>query len=127
MSFEGKPPKERTWVAQVKKAPKDLANIWGYWYILTIRQHLVHDKTPEQIVALIYHELRHVGPYGEIIQHDIEDWACIVETLGKDWFERFDMADDILAGNFEWDGRHSVQLSLAHTAEYQEAAKSTRN
>ena len=127
MSFAGKPPKERTWVARVKKAPADVTNIWGYRYIMTIRQHLLSDKTPEQVVALIYHELRHVGQFGEIIPHDIEDWACIVETLGKDWLERFDMADDILAGGFQWGGRGSVQLSLVQTAEHQGAAKLARN
>ena len=131
ISFAGKPPREHTWVARVKKAPADVKNIWGYWHIITIRQHLVSDKSNEQIVALIYHELRHIGKFGDVIPHDIEDWSNIVETFGKDWFDGiYYKVDDILSDNFEWSGRgsrdrhnHNIQLSLSQTADHQEAAK----
>ena len=129
VSFAYKPPKEPTWVAKVKKASADITNIWGYWYIMTIRHHLVCDKSQEQVVALIYHELRHVGRFGEIIPHDIEDWECLVEALDKDWFKGTHLVDNILADSFEWSARsrHNIQLSLAQTAEYQEANKMTGN
>ena len=39
----------------------------------------------EQIIALIYHELRHIGPDGDIIKHDVEDWNNMIATLGTDW------------------------------------------
>jgi len=39
----------------------------------------------EQIVALVYHELRHIDSDGAIAPHDIEDWANMIDKLGPMW------------------------------------------
>jgi len=57
----------------------------NYTHILEIFKLNVLMMSREQIIALIYHELRHIGKDGSIINHDIEDWTNMVEKLGVDW------------------------------------------
>jgi predicted metallopeptidase len=57
----------------------------NYTHILEIFKLNTLMMSREQIIALIYHELRHIGKDGSIINHDIEDWANMIEKLGVDW------------------------------------------
>ena len=57
----------------------------GYDYILETRNYFIEKMSREQIIALIYHELRYIDGSGELQPHDIEDWSNMVATLGKDW------------------------------------------
>lgn len=48
--------------------------------------------TRAQIVALLYHEMRHIqlvstenGSSIQLVGHDIEDWSNMIEKLGVDW------------------------------------------
>ncbi len=41
----------------------------------------------EQVIATVYHELRHIDTDGDIKPHDVEDWDNMVATLGKNWAE----------------------------------------
>jgi len=102
VSFENKTPTGKPWVVQVKKAAKELIKLWGYWYVFEIRQHLFERKSPEQRIALFYHELKHVGSVGELETHDIEDWTDLVNTLGQDWENTDEMLWNILDDNFSW-------------------------
>jgi predicted metallopeptidase len=83
------PPKGRIkkwmWIARIKKANEDLQNVWGYDYVMEIRAYFSDQMSTEQIVALVYHELRHVGEDGSILHHDVEDWNNMVATLGVNW------------------------------------------
>ena len=53
-------------------------------YLLEIFKINTAMMSREQIVALVYHELRHIGTDGSIKGHDIEDWTNMVEKLGVD-------------------------------------------
>ena len=57
----------------------------------------------EQIIALIYHELRHIDLDGKIIGHDIEDWLNMVEKLGIRWGSTRANIPDILEDGVDWD------------------------
>ena len=39
----------------------------------------------EQIIALVYHELRHISIDGKLIDHDIADWAEMLTRIGPNW------------------------------------------
>lgn len=63
----------------------------------------------EQIVALIYHELRHIqlvqkkdGPSIDIIGHEVEDWLNMVEKLGLSWAGTKGQIPDLLADGVDW-------------------------
>jgi len=57
----------------------------------------------EQIVALIYHELRHIGLEGEMVSHEIEDWLNMVEKLGVNWNSTRSAIPNILDEGVDWD------------------------
>ena len=64
--------------------------------------HYIERMSQEQIIALIYHELRHIGPDGDLRDHDIEDWDNMVATLGKDWNSTKAEVKDLLSDDFIW-------------------------
>ena len=109
-----KPPKhkdgKKRWVARVKKANKELKLTWGCLYVIEIRKQLLEEKLFKQIAALIYHELRHIGEDGNLIDHDIEDWRNIIGTLGTDWWDA-DFIRNVLDNDFRW-GMPKMQLTL---------------
>lgn len=102
---------KRQWMARVRKAPKELTEAWGYWFIMEIRSWFLENMTDNQRVALIYHELRHCGEYGELVKHDVEDWKNIVKTLGIDWAETVSDISNIMDEQFGWDNPRQ-QLTL---------------
>ena len=68
-----------------KKGNKQFSAMTGYDYILETRNYFIERMQREQIIALIYRELRHIDGSGELEPYDIEDWSNMVATLGKDW------------------------------------------
>ena len=106
---------KKPWIARMKKANEMLENIWGYRYVMETRGYFTEDMSREQIIAMIYHELLHIGYEGELKPHDIEDWGSMVATLGANWAttqgEILDLLDDEFPG---WDElrRAGQQTSL---------------
>jgi len=89
------------WMARAKKADKYLKETWGSQFVIETRRHFTERMSGEQIVALIYHELRHIGRDGEILHHEIEDWECMVATLGAHWDDPKASIADILGYDFD--------------------------
>lgn len=57
----------------------------------------------EQIYALIYHELRHIGTDGKMVDHEINDWINMVEKLGMNWNTTRAPIPDLLDEGIDWD------------------------
>ncbi len=76
---------KRHWQARISKTNKQFADMSGYEYILETRNYFIERMDRAQIIALIYHELRHIDQWGDLQPHDIEDWDNMIATLGKDW------------------------------------------
>ena len=76
---------KKHWMARISKANKQFSEMSGYAYILETRNYFIERMNREQIIALIYHELRHIDEWGDLQPHDIEDWDNMISTLGKDW------------------------------------------
>ncbi len=72
-------------------------------YLLEVYKENTAMMSREQIVALIYHELRHIGKDGKLKNHDIEDWANMVEKLGVDWNSTLGSIPDLLADGVDWE------------------------
>lgn len=92
----------RNWIAKTSKANAQLRESWGYDYIIEIRQYYTEKMDDAQVVALIYHELRHIGAGGELKDHDIEDWDNMIATLGKDWAQNEISIPNILDDDFAY-------------------------
>lgn len=57
----------------------------------------------EQIIALIYHELRHIGKDGSLKDHEINDWTNMVEKLGVNWNVTKGSIPDLLTDGVDWE------------------------
>ncbi len=104
---------KRHWIARISKTNNQLHAMTGYDYILETRSYFVERMSKEQLVALLYHELRHIDVYGDLISHDVEDWENQVATLGKDWATTQAQIIDILDEDFEsWKELEKVATQL---------------
>ena len=61
-------------------------------YMIEIFRENTYGMSREQIVAVIYHELRHIqlvtdgdSPKIDLVGHDIDDFANMIEKLGANW------------------------------------------
>lgn len=100
-----KPNSERPkkhWMARITKANKQFAAMSGYEYILETRNYYIERMNRQQIIALIYHELRHIDEYGDLQPHDIEDWDNMIATLGKDWATTKEEIENLIDDDIIW-------------------------
>ena len=74
-----------------------------FGYMMEIYRTNIAMMSREQIYALIYHELRHIGLDGTIKGHDIEDWTNMIEKLGADWANTKGSIPDLLDDDVDWE------------------------
>lgn len=93
------------WKAQTKKANKQLTELTGFKWIIETRQYYTNQMSREQLILLLYHELRHIDPSDDgLKKHDVEEWNNIVATFGRGWDTTKSSIQDILDNEFEdWD------------------------
>lgn len=72
-----------------------------YWWMEIFKKR-TKDLSREQIIALVYHELRHVGRGGGLVGHDIEDWSVMVNTFGTGWNHSGAKLPDLLDFDVDW-------------------------
>jgi predicted metallopeptidase len=94
--------------AQIGKIParwqETLCQLTGndlIYFMEIFKQHTQY-MIPAQIVALVYHELRHIDRSWELCAHDIEDWGLMVSKLGLGW-HRDDNIPNLLDEGVNWD------------------------
>jgi len=119
-------PGANSWIARVSKSNKQMKQMVGYEYVLETRNWYTKDMSKEQIIALIYHELKHIDEDGNLIKHDVEDWGEMVATLGVDWATTQGNIINILDDDFEdWDELRKAgnQISIYEKVVPMKAAK----
>lgn len=101
--------KGQTVFAQISAIPEKWSDIvyqatgQPFDYLLEVFKINIAMMSREQIIALIYHELRHIGRDGKIKNHDIEDWTNMVEKLGVDWNVTQGSIPDLLDDDVDWE------------------------
>lgn len=101
--------KNKVKLAEVRKIPErwyDLIyQMTGrkFEYMIEFYRENLERKTPEQILIALYHELRHIGPTGDLIHHDHEDFSEISQAIGFDWTGDHRFFANILADGVSWD------------------------
>ncbi|MBC8589352.1 putative metallopeptidase [Paratissierella segnis] len=93
---------KKHWIARISKSNKQFAEISGYKYILETRNYYIGEMQREQIIALLYHELRHIDQFGDLQPHDTEDWSNMLATLGTDWATTQSKIQNILEDDVIW-------------------------
>ncbi|MFZ3172055.1 MAG: putative metallopeptidase [Carboxydocellales bacterium] len=102
--------------AQISKMPGKFEDIIyqvtkkHFEYMLEIFKENTLQMSRQQIIALIYHELKHIqlvrtpdGPKVDIVRHDVEDWFNMVEKLGVDWASTKGQIPNLLDENINWE------------------------
>jgi len=99
----------KTIFAQISKVPEKwddiIYQITGrhFDYMMEIYKFNIINMSREQIYALIYHELRHIGTDGKMVDHEINDWINMVEKLGMNWNTTRAPIPDLLDEGIDWD------------------------
>jgi predicted metallopeptidase len=115
--------KDRHKLAQIATIPAKWTEILyqftggNFTYLMEFFAANIHHLKREQYIALIYHELRHIGHDGKLVHHDIEDWSRMISALGIDWSGCKDEGDfpDLLDEDLDWDrliGQQKRQMNL---------------
>lgn len=102
--------------AQISKIPSKWEEIVyqvtgkHFDYMIEIFKENNWSMSREQIIAMIYHELRHVqlvqkkdGPEIDIVSHEVEDWINMVEKLGLNWASTKGSIPDLLDKSINWE------------------------
>jgi len=121
--------KDKKKLAQIGAMPAKwteiLHQITRQWYTWLMEFYAMNcNGLRQQYVALVYHELRHIGVDGRPCAHDIEDWQEMINALGIDWGAQRDEDEefpDLLAEGTDWDrlmGQRVVQMSMDGLAEH---------
>jgi len=58
---------------------------WNFSHFIVFYKKNMELMSREQVCALVYHELRHIGLEGDLKPHHIEDWVEMIEKLGVNW------------------------------------------
>lgn len=101
--------KGQTVFAQIGTIPEKWSDIvyqtsgQPFDYLLEIFKINMAMMSREQIIALVYHELRHIGKDGKIIDHEISDWTNMVEKLGLDWANTKGSIPNLLSDGVDWE------------------------
>jgi len=102
--------------AQVGKVPdkwKDIIYQFTgkfYSFMIEVFKENTAEMSREQIIALIYHELRHIqlvtkknGSEITIVSHEVNDWLNMINRLGLYWNSTDNNIPDLLDQEVNWD------------------------
>ena len=74
----------------------------SYFYLVEFYAKQTACLDENQMIALIYRELRRIGPEGQIVTPDIHDWWQILMGLGRHWFYPDSTCPNLLDRNVDW-------------------------
>ncbi|MEN6391056.1 MAG: putative metallopeptidase [Syntrophomonas sp.] len=105
--------------AQVSAVPEKWSEIIRqtgnrqYDFVIEIFKVNTSLLTQNQVIAVIYHELRRIQDMGgnlKVVSHDIEDWSEMIEHLGQNWAMEGADIPDLTDENIDWDDIVPVTL-----------------
>ena len=74
----------------------------SYFYVIEFIAKSTAAMDESQMVALVYRELRKIGPEGELLEYDIKDWWQILMGLGRNWFYPDNTCPNLLDDSIDW-------------------------
>lgn len=75
---------------------------YSYFYLIEFYAKTTASMDESQMVALVYHELRRIGPEGEILAPDVHDWWQLIQGLGRKWFYPDVSCPNLLDDGIDW-------------------------
>ena len=74
----------------------------SYSYIMEFFGKTTACLDENQMIALVYRELRRIGPEGEIMAPDTNEWGQVLMGLGRHWFYPDMSCPNLLDENVDW-------------------------
>ncbi|MDR0648308.1 MAG: hypothetical protein LBF92_03100 [Synergistaceae bacterium] len=74
----------------------------SYFYLVEFYGKTTASLDENQMTALIYRELRRIGPEGQINPPDIHDWWQVLIGLGPHWFYPDAVIPNLLDDSVDW-------------------------
>ena len=84
-------------IYQLTSAPK-----LSYFYKIEFYARTTNSLDENQMIALLYSELRRIGPEGKIMTPDVHDWWQLVIGLGRKWFYPNESCANLLDDGVDW-------------------------
>lgn len=84
----------------------------SYFHIIEFYAKTTELMDENQMIALVYRELRRIGPNGETLVPDVHDWWQILMGLGRRWFHPDESCPNLLDDDVDWKklmGQHYEQ------------------
>lgn len=100
--------KRRVTLARTSRVPSKWTELLyqlganSYFYMIEFFEKTTATLDESQMVALVYRELRRIGPEGEILTPDVHDWWQILMGLGRKWFYPDTTCPNLLDDDVDW-------------------------
>ena len=92
LNYKSAKNKRRITLANTARVPEKWAQLlyqlggYNYKFVIEIYAKTTAAFDENQMVALLYRELRRIGMNGEILTPDVQDWWQMLMGLGRKWF-----------------------------------------
>lgn len=100
--------KKRVILAKTAKVPPKWQEIlyqlgaMDFAYIMEFYEKTTSVLDENQMIALVYRELRKIGREGDVAPPDIHEWWNVLEGLGRRWFYPDATCPNLLDENVDW-------------------------
>ncbi|MEA5034005.1 putative metallopeptidase [Cloacibacillus evryensis] len=74
----------------------------SYFYMIEFIAKTTAAMDESQMIAVVYRELRKIGPEGEILTYDVQDWWQILMGLGRKWYYPENSCPNLLDDSVDW-------------------------
>jgi hypothetical protein len=74
----------------------------SYFYMIEFYARTTAAMDESQMIALLYSELRRIGPEGEMLIPDVHDWWQLIMGLGRKWFYPDVTCPNLLDDGVNW-------------------------
>lgn len=100
--------KKRVTLAKTAKVPPKWQEIlyqlgaMDFAYIMEFYEKTTSVLDENQMIALVYRELRKIGREGDVAPPDIHEWWNVLEGLGRHWFYPDHTCPNLLGDDVDW-------------------------
>ncbi len=100
--------KKRIALARTARVPEKWRDVLfqlgacSYFYVVEFFGKTTACLDENQMTAVVYSELRRIGPEGQIVTPDINDWWQILMGLGRTWFYPDSTCPNLLDDCVDW-------------------------
>ncbi len=101
--------KDKVKYAQIGTIPEKWQDILkqttnrSFYYMLEVFRKNLEELTFNQVVLILYRELRKIGKDGDLKTYQIEEWGDVLHTVGHDWDGKNRLIPNLLEANGNWE------------------------